>query len=66
MTDKNSDAAKQKIFTVMQSMDEVLAAHPACDAPDHDAPASNELAAGGCSNPNCLKFKGLIFLKSDF
>ena len=46
MTDKNSDVAKQKTITVTQSMNEVLAAYPACDAPDHDAPAPNELALG--------------------
>jgi hypothetical protein len=64
MPDKKSEPGeKQKTVAVIQNMDELLAAYPACDAPDHDAPAPNEFALGGCSNSNCLRFKGHIFVR---
>jgi hypothetical protein len=61
MTDPDDKQPTKGIITHYQDMPDVIAAYPRCDALDHDAPAPNELALGGCSNPNCLGFKGHIF-----
>jgi hypothetical protein len=64
MSDKKSDGKmKPKTIAVRPSITGLLALYPACDAPDHNAPAPNELALDACQIRTVSSLKGHMFVR---